>query len=143
MLSIMGTTGLLTMGTGIGAAKPDTYPTVDDLGPFEDMTVDQMAAGAAKHPNQDRIAIVTAAFGDGIQLYIADGTRNLSDTPETVYQITQDAVAGVYEPEWKDGNRLEYVMDFTRYTRKITPSYVVLDHKTVTENVLDEEEGDD
>jgi len=38
---------------------------------YEDHPVEVFAAGAQPHPNQNRIAVVTAAFGDGIQLYIS------------------------------------------------------------------------
>jgi len=44
---------------------------------YEDHPVEVFAAGAQPHPNQNRIAVVTAAFGDGIQLYIADGAERL------------------------------------------------------------------
>jgi len=46
---------------------------------YEDHPVEVFAAGAQPHPNQNRIAVVTAAFGDGIQLYIADGAETVND----------------------------------------------------------------
>jgi len=76
---------------------------------YEDHPVEVFAAGAQPHPNQNRIAVVTAAFGDGIQLYIADGAETVNDVPESIYRITDDANGGVFEPRWKEGNRIEYV----------------------------------
>jgi len=58
---------------------------------YEDHPVEVFAAGAQPHPNQNRIAVVTAAFGDGIQLYIADGAETVNDVPESIYRITDDA----------------------------------------------------
>lgn len=142
LLKLAGAAGLTGLASGIGTAQQDTYPEVDDLGEYEDSPVDVFAAGASPHPNQDRIAVVTGAFGDGIQLYIAEGAETTNDVPETVYEITDDANGGVFEPRWKKGNRIEYVKNFVRYEVMVPPSYVELEHKTVTENVLEEIEGD-
>lgn len=142
LLQLVGSGVLAGVVPGVGSAKKDTYPKVSDLGMYEDHPVEVFAAGAQPHPNQNRIAVVTASFGDGIQLYIADGAETVNDVPESIYRITDDANGGVFEPRWKEGNRIEYVKDFVRYKLKIPPSYKKLDHKTVTENVLEENGGD-
>jgi hypothetical protein len=121
------------------SAKRDRYPIVTDRGVYEEVPISVFAAGAQKHPTQDRVAVVTAAFGDGIQLYIADGATDLSDVPDTLYQITSDATTGVYNVSWAGNNTLKYVIDYTKYTRKIPPSYVRLDHKTTEEDILSTE----
>lgn len=121
------------------AGTKDRYPTVADRGAYEGKPISVFAAGATKHPSQDRFAVVTAAFGHGLQLYIAHGASSLSDVPSTIYQITSDASAGVFDLDWTGGNDLKYTMDYARYTRQIPPSYVVQDHKMQTEDVLSEE----
>lgn len=138
----IGAIGASSAATQSVSAKRERYSTVTDRGMYEQAPVSVFAAGAEPHPTQDRIAVVTAAFGDGIQLYIADGATGVSDIPDKIYQITSDAITGIYNVNWTGNNSIEYVMDYTKYTRKITPSYVQLDHKTTEENVLSTEGGD-
>jgi len=35
--------------------------------------------------------------------------ETVNDVPESIYRITDDANGGVFEPRWKEGNRIEYV----------------------------------
>jgi len=102
-----------------------------------------IAAGARKHPSQNRIAFVTAAFGDGIQLYIAENISNVDGTPTEIYQITENSKTGVYEPRWKHGNRIEYVNDFIRYQRKVPRSYIAFEEKNIEKQVVKNKRGDE
>lgn len=102
-----------------------------------------IVAGARKHPSQNRIAFVTAAFGDGIQLYIAENISRIDDAPNEIYQITENSKTGVYEPRWKHGNRIEYVKDFIRYQRKVPRSYVAFEEKKIEKNVVKNKWGEE
>lgn len=100
-----------------------------------------IAAGAREHPAQDRIAFVTGAFGTGMQLYIAENISSVDESPDIVYEITENSKTGVYEPRWVPGNRIEYVKDFIRYRRNVPRSYVNLAEKAIEKTVVKNSRG--
>lgn len=134
VLRSIGSVGALSSLSGIAVGKGNEYPRHDGGRSLEDI-----GNYVAFHPSQDRAAFISAAFEAGVELYIAEGVRSESDTPTEVYQITSDTTGGVYGPEWKNGNRLSFQRNLSRYTVKVPRSYKVLEHKIEKENVVDVE----
>lgn len=137
-IKLAGVAGIAAVAPTTGSAKQPEYPEVDNLHSYDEEPVEDFAADYAVHPSQDRVAVVTAAFGGVINLYIADGAADETEVPETIYQITKDTDGGVFRPVWKEGNRLKFDKDLKRYKTKIPPSYKVLTHKIEVENLVEE-----
>ncbi len=116
-------------------AKSETYEIKDT-----EKELDRIGTQIEFHDSQDRAAFISAAFEDGIELYVAEDVYDESDVPSQIYQITTDTAGGVYDPKWKSGNYLSFQKNLSRYTIQLPRSYKVLEHKLEEKNVVDAEE---
>ena len=135
LLKSAGVAGMGLVGLTGSAAAKKRYPTVDEYGVFEDRPLEAYAIEAVKQPHHDRIAFTTTAFGDGYELYLADGLVSVEDTPKKVLKVTDDSLF-VFSPEWLKGNRLQYQRGFSTLVRKVPLSNKEFDPIVVEEDTL-------
>lgn len=134
LLQKLSAVGAMVAAPSTAAAKQEEYPahrTSKELGIIGNQIT--------FHHSQDRAAFISAAFEDGIELYVAEDVSDETDIPRIVYQITSETVGGVFDPEWERGNTLSFQKNLSRYSVKVTRSYKVLEHKMTKENVIDVE----
>lgn len=135
LLKQIGIAGVAATGmSGITSAKK-RYPTVDDLGMYEDAPLNVYAIEVAKQQHHDRAVFTTTAFGDGYELYIADGVSSMADVPEIVYKMTNSSLF-INNLEWLRGNRLQYEDDFQLLVRKMPLSNKMFEPEVMDENTL-------
>jgi hypothetical protein len=135
LLKQIGIAGVAATGMSGMASAKKRYPTVDDLGVYEDAPLNVYAIEAAKQQHHDRAVFTTTAFGNGYELYIADGVSSVEDVPETVYKMTSSSLF-INNLEWLHGNRLRYEDDFQLLIRKIPLSNKMFEPEIVDENTL-------
>ncbi|WP_139210801.1 hypothetical protein [Natrinema salaciae] len=147
LLKTIGATGsLLTVGTGqvLAADTGEEYPMVS--GEIYNGSVQEIASytggfsgipGVAKHPSQDRVAFISP-YGEGaLDLFIAEGIQSPNDKADAVYRITDAPEAGVYAPEWLQGNHLAFQQNFTRYSVNIPQNYLIEEKTVLDEDVTE------
>lgn len=147
LLKKIGAASAASSMAGVASAKKDSKGRerrTEKDGRFNEITevsesLDRLTNDYDFHPAQDRAAFVSASFGQGIELYVAEGVSSLSEVPSNVYQISDDLVGGAFDPEWEKGNRLSYQQNLSRVSVKVPRSYKKLEHKVEEESVLDED----
>jgi hypothetical protein len=142
LLGSIGTIGALSLVPNqvSGASKTRTGAPLDDLGPYEDATVDQMSAVYRSRPDTDQFAICTAAFGSGIELYLATGVTSPKERPEAVIPLTTDSEVGAFSPQWNGTDRIEYTQDYERKRAELLPNDK-LKKPTVIDPDVSEDDG--
>ena len=90
--------GISTLGlSGVASGKKypgprREYPVVETK--YDDTPVGDIAIDAVKQPHHDRIAFTTIAFGDGYELYLAEGAASVENTPTRIRQLTENSAIG-------------------------------------------------
>jgi hypothetical protein len=137
--------GISTLGlSGVASGKKypgprREYPVVETK--YDDTPVGDIAIDAVKQPHHDRIAFTTIAFGDGYELYLAEGAASVENTPARIRQLTENSAIGVFDIRWKKGNRLQYWHDGGNYVRKIPLSSKIFVPEKLEDSPLPESLG--
>jgi hypothetical protein len=121
-------------GPGRGGRGRGRYPIVEE-GLYADAPLQVAATESAMHPHQNRAAFTSTAFGDGYELYLAEGVDSTSDVPEQILRVTESSFF-VNNLRWRKGNRLQYQRDFDMFIRKIPPSNKVFEPEPIEENAV-------
>lgn len=142
VLSSIGAAGVLGVGSFAGRASADREPgtEVTDLGEWAGVPVRQMSMAHAAHPTEDAFALATGAFGDGIELYLAEGAATARSVPETVSRLSTPSAAGAFGPAWADEGTLRYTQDYARKELDLGPSAQIADRSVIDPDVTDDEE---
>jgi hypothetical protein len=125
VLQGIGTTAVISSASTAVQAR-DTYPQVNHENVNEsigDLLIDSAAnPRIAEDPKHNRIAFVTNAFEQGLELYLADGVKSIDETASEIFQITSGSAVGTMDLTWDNRNQLEYWNDGKMYQLKLPPS---------------------
>lgn len=142
VLRSLGAVGALSLlpGQALGASKTKLGTPLDDLGPYEKATVEEMSAVYQGRPDEGQYAISTGAYGNGIELYLAVGATSPKERPEQVIPLTNSSEIGVFAPQWTGESKIEYTRDYERKVAELSTDNT-LESITVVDEDVSESDG--
>ena len=119
-------------GPGRGGRGRGEYPKLSEE-ETPPVPIAEVALQISYHPNQDRAVFSAGSFGDGLELYVAEGVSGEADTSSDIWLLT-DTDGPVLAPELTNDNLLKYNTDFTRFERRFPPSNRMFESEVIEED---------